>query len=56
MQRARWAICDTESTVSSGVNASRIRTARVSTDSPDADLAISGKYQAGVNLVGEDFR
>jgi hypothetical protein len=39
--RARRAICVTDSTVSSGVNASKMRTVRVSTDSPDADLAIS---------------
>ena len=40
--RARRAICVTDSTVSSGVNASKIRTALVRTDSPDADLATSG--------------
>jgi hypothetical protein len=37
------------------VNASRIRTARVSTDSPDADLAIYGNYQRGAALSFPGF-
>ena len=42
--RARRAICDTDSTRSSGVNASKMRTARDSTDSPVADLAMRRSY------------
>ena len=38
----RRAISETLSTVSSGENASKMRTARDSTDSPDSDRAISG--------------
>jgi hypothetical protein len=38
----RRAISETLSTVSSGENASKMRTARDSTDSPDPDRAISG--------------
>jgi hypothetical protein len=50
--RARRAIWVTDSTVSSGVNASRIRTARVSTDSPDTGLAIYGNYQRPAARAG----
>ena len=45
--RARRAICDTDSTRSSGVNASKMRTARDGTDSPVAVLAMRPKLPAG---------